>query len=97
MSADDKMFNRKKKTPQPGPGEEWKENLVVIPTDDAPFWKKLDSTGYVLLHPELRKKAFLFTIVKTIVETLLVLLVATFLYLEITSFMYLGSHYGFVG
>lgn len=70
--------------------------MVEIPSDNAPIWKKLSSTGYILLHPELKMKAFMFAFFKSSLEVAVILFIGGFLLSEVQSFVYLGTHYGFI-
>lgn len=85
------MFWKKKKA-----AEAAAETVVEIPPENASIWKKLTSTGYLLLHPELKMWAFAFAFFRSMIEVAVILLVGGFLFSEVQSFVYLGTHYGFI-
>ena len=72
------------------------KTVVEIPPENAPIWKKLSNTGYILLHPDLKMWAFAFAFFRSMIEVAVILLVGGFLFSEVQSFIYLGSHYGFI-
>lgn len=86
------MFRKKKKAAETAA----EDNVVEIPPENAPVWKKLSSAGYILLHPELKMWAFAFAFFRSMIEVAVILLVGGFLFSEVQSFIYLGSHYGFI-
>lgn len=86
------MFGKRKKAAETAA----KEVVVEIPSENASIWKKLSSTGYLLLHPELKIQAFLFAFFKSCIEVAAILLIVGLLFSEVRSFIYLGSHYGFI-
>lgn len=86
------VFRKKKKAAEPAA----KDNVVEIPPENAPIWKKLSNTGYILLHPDLKMWAFAFAFFRSMIEVAVILLVGGFLFSEVQSFIYLGSHYGFI-
>ena len=71
-------------------------NICELPTEDAPEKVRLDSPGYLLIHPELIRKAICKIIFSSAVQILPFMAVFGYLLAEIRAFLYLLSHYGFM-
>lgn len=71
-------------------------NIVEIPEETAPRKKRYDSAGYLLLHPELRRNAALWTVLYSILFMLLIAVGPGYLYTEARAFIYLFTNYGFL-
>jgi len=71
-------------------------NIYEIATEDAPEKVRLDSPGYLLLHPELTGKAIRKTIFSSAVQIIAFMTAFGYILAEIRSFLYLLSHYGFI-
>lgn len=74
--------------------------LVDIPLEGDKFFRCLSSSGYLLLHPEMRNKAIIYHFIKaalvTSVIAILCFLLIGWLLLEIADFIYITSNYGFL-
>lgn len=71
-------------------------NIYEIPIEDAPRKARLDSPGYLLLHPELTGKAIRKTIFSSAIQIIAFMAVFGYILAEVRSFLYLLSHYGFI-
>lgn len=71
-------------------------NTIEIPDETAPRRKRYDSAGYLLLHPELRKDAAMWTILYGILFILFVLTVPGCFFAEFQTFIHLFNLYGFL-
>lgn len=75
------------------------EHLAVdIPAENDSLSKRLCSPGYLLLHPELIKKAIVYSFIRSALELIWTIaiygVIGGWLLLEIVSFLYLVSTYG---
>ena len=71
-------------------------NIYEIATEDAPEKVRLDSPGYLLLHPELTGKAIRKTIFSSAVQIIAFMTAFGYILAEIRSFLSRLSHYGFI-
>ena len=71
-------------------------SICEIPTETAPEKVRLDSPGYLLLHPELTGKAIRKTIFSSAVQLIAFMTAFGYILAEIRASLYLLSHYGFI-
>jgi hypothetical protein len=65
-------------------------NEVLVPEDNASFFKRLANPGYLLLHPEKTKKAIVLTIIRNFLYLLVGGVIAGYLATEIATFVTLA-------
>ena len=85
-----------KSSPDIVPTSNTVSSVYEVPVETAPEKVRLDSPGYLLLHPELTGKAIRKTIFSSAIQIIAFMAVFGYILAEVRSFLYLLSHYGFI-
>lgn len=69
-------------------------NVVEVPTEKAILFKRWGNAGYLMMHPELTKKALALEFIRSLVCLGLVCVVGLWLFTELLTFVFLITNYG---
>lgn len=72
------------------------ENVITAASENDHLFKRLGDPGYLLLHPEMIRKAVILEFVQMIAYAVVFCPIVLWVYTEIMAFIWMISTYGFV-